>query len=353
MSKSIIRNDTNNNGMKNECCIPGCKHKEGIHRSISFYNFPDQVSDFIAYRCWLREVRKFKSDCGETFDPVEDVLICENHFRNEDFSIDLKTGRKHLKHGSVPCLLSNYSSNESDVEVVNVDQEAETRNFDRIEYNRDEIKPVIKKAGQSKNFEHYRLLQEKEEQEEKLRRLLAQQEEHRGRFANAKQTQNKVEYHKEELNKLRRAKQLLELEEKQRQLTEAQAKMKERKNKNESPQGNKQTTSPVVWKQKKENLQQMLEQQKERLAEIQKQESMYGTNKKRKRQTDSPTPRDFEQDKLPTTTTASSKTIAQSVISCGKCIKLEADLRLISQQYIELKKENEQLKFELRQTQKK
>ena len=336
--------------MRNECCIPGCKHKEGIHRNISFYNFPDQVSDFIAYRCWLREVRKFKSDCGETFDPVEDVLICENHFRNEDFSIDLETGRKVLKHGSVPCLMNNYSSNESDVEVVSIDQETEGRNFDRIEYN--EIKPAVKKTGQSKNFEHFRLLQEKEEQEEKLRRLLAQQEEHRGRFASKKQTQNKIEYdQKEQLNKQRRAKQLLELEEKQRQLTEAQAKMKERKNKVEQSQNNnKQANCPVVWKQKKENLQQMLEQQKERRAEIQKQESLYGS-KKRKRQTDSPTPRDAELDKVPKIIAPTSKINTQSVISCGKCIKLEADLRLISQQYIELKKENEQLKFELSQKQ--
>jgi len=341
------------------CCIPKCRNSligKQRKKDVAFYTFPDQTSDLIAYRCWLREVRKCKAEAGETFKDAQNAFVCECHFRKDDFCIDSRSGNKVLREGSVPKLINDCSSNSgSDVDVVETSPTIELGN--RL-YDRNIAKEQKKLTDYQLSLLHeriaqqtsqQRLRQEKEEQEKKLQELLLEQEKHKRQVQIKAQQQqeykNSVESqaYRDELNRVRQIKQLQELEEQQRRLQEVQTKLKEKKiNKNATQV--KDTNGQTQWKQKKENLQQMLEQQKERLAEIQKQESLCEA-KKRKRIID---PSD---ERMKEASATSSKNVSPSnsinVISCGKCLKLESELRLISQQYLDLKKENEYLKMKL------
>ena len=353
--------EQNNNLKTLRCCIPNCRNSlvdKQRKKDVAFYTFPDQSSDLITYRCWLREVRKCKAEAGETFKDTQSAFVCECHFRRDDFSIDLKSGNKVLREGSVPLLMAEYSNDSgSDVEVVETSPTIKLGN--RL-YDRDiaeeqkklrdyQLSLLHERIGQQKDLSRQRLYQEKEEQEKKLQELLLEQEKHKRQVQLKAQQQQEYkdsvesQAYRDELNRMRQIKQLKELEEQQRRLQEVQSKFKEKKNTKNATQV-KDSNGQTQWKKKKENLQQMLEQQKERLAEIQKQESLYEA-KKRKRVIDS------SDDRIKETSATTSKNMSPSnsinVISCGKCLKLESELRLISQQYLELKKENEYLKMKL------
>lgn len=399
-----------------QCCVPGCASKNKGSSNVTMYPFPDQETNLISYRCWLREMRACKAEAGEPFVYDEDTMVCELHFRDEDFVVN-QVGEKCLKFGTVPFLRHCSTSNsDNDVKVICTKQQHSTpdetnllpkKRISTILKGRKSAKlnNLQKEIQQQKSLSHQRLMYEKELQEEKLRQLLLKQEEHRKvtkKQKEQKQEEERVEavtkrdYEKERLN---REQQIKELEEYQRQLRKAETQLK--KNSSKHIEKTKTTASSANnnnneeqlqqnqqgWKKKKATLQMKLEQQRERLVEIQQQEMLYEKNnsknrKKRKHPTTSTAipgeddddycgdgvgesnGRDYdhhEQIPVVATTTAASgiggvgngeppKSVVvatSSVISCGKCIKLESDLQLISKQYLLLKKDNERLKQQL------
>ena len=404
-----VREQTSTKGTK--CCVPGCASKNKGSTNVSMYPFPDQETNLISYRCWLREMRACKAEAGEPFVHHEDAMVCELHFRDEDFVLTSQTGEKCLKFGTVPFLKNCSTSNsDNDVRVLCTKQKQPSDDSNPLQKERitnilkgrknKNLNSLKKEIQQQKSLSHQRLMQEKELQEEKLRQLLLKQEEHRK--VTKKQKEQKQEEERFEAvtkrdyqqGRLNREQQIKELEEYQRQLREAETQLKKNTSKHiEKTQvatsstnknnNNNYNNEDQVWKKKKATLQMKLEQQRERLIEIQQQELLYEkNNNKIKKKRKHPTTivvfgDDEDEDTIETSggdndnhvhripgvavTTATSSIIGNgnnepkksvavatpSVISCGKCLKLESDLQLISQQYLILKKENERLKLQL------
>ena len=367
-----IRSNTGTN--YSQCCIPGCPSKNSGLNVTALYPFPDQETDLIAYRCWLREVRACKAEVGEAFKHNKDTMICELHFREEDFVVRTQTAERSLRFGTIPFLRNCSTSNsDNDVQVIctqkfsngNANNKKFSNNLKRRKGAK--FENLKKEISQQKSLSHQRLLQEKEHQEEKLRQLLLKEEEHRklakkqkvGRGGEGRVEVTKKNYKQDMLN---REQQIKELEGYQKQLQEAEIQMKKSKphyieETTATNNSNEEENHHLLWKKKKAALQLKLEQQRERLLEIQQQEMVYESNKKRKKPSIVVIGENTGKEELNSSFVTAAcggsneepklTAATLSVISCGKCIKLEEDLKLISKQYLELKKENEKLKQQL------
>lgn len=93
--------------MPSYCCAIKCNNSSAGDKSISFHSFP--LKDKKLLSIWLAKIKR------EDFDPTRHTKICSDHFEPECFTIQMFSGRRLLKPGSVPTKFSFTKENSRDM----------------------------------------------------------------------------------------------------------------------------------------------------------------------------------------------------------------------------------------------
>ncbi|XP_054723922.1 THAP domain-containing protein 2-like, partial [Uloborus diversus] len=104
--------------MPRTCCIPFCTSRYKNKEKISFLQIPADVNQRALWLNVIKEQGKYiffrvellyhLSSEDSSWYPNDFTVICEKHFKSDDFKQGLK--RKILKQGAVPSIFSDNSN---------------------------------------------------------------------------------------------------------------------------------------------------------------------------------------------------------------------------------------------------